>query len=113
MTVFASVQIFLAMMLLGVYVGDVRIGSSAFLLIRELPENIGLPWPAMANYLGTIPQFADGRGLNPLLQNYWMVTDSEGMAFFRVHCEGKHIQGFMPLHQNLWVLSGSGKCPSV
>ena len=73
MAVFASVQVFLATMILGVYVGDVRIGSSPFLLIRELPENIGLPWTAMANYLSTIPQFADGRGLNPLLQNYWMV----------------------------------------
>ncbi len=73
MAVFASVQVFLATMILGVYVGDVRIGSSPFLLIRELPKNIGLPWTAMANYLSTIPQFADGRGLNPLLQNYWMV----------------------------------------
>jgi len=73
MTVFATVQVFLAIMILGVYVGDVRVGSSPFLLIRELPENIGLPWTAMANYLSTIPQFADGRGLNPLLQNYWMV----------------------------------------
>ena len=73
MTVFAVVQVFLATMLLGIYVGDVRIGSSPFLLIRELPENIGLPWTALPNYLTTIPQFADGRGLNPLLQNYWMV----------------------------------------
>jgi cytochrome c-type biogenesis protein CcmF len=73
MTVFASVQIFLAMMLLGIYVGDVRIGSSPFLLIRELPENLGLPWTIAPDYLQRIPQFADGRGLNPLLQNYWMV----------------------------------------
>ncbi|MBX2973441.1 MAG: cytochrome c biogenesis protein CcsA [Flavobacteriales bacterium] len=73
MTVFATVQVFLAIMILGVYVGDVRVGSTPFLLIRELPENIGLPWTAMANYLSAIPQFADGRGLNPLLQNYWMV----------------------------------------
>ncbi|MCB0769639.1 MAG: cytochrome c biogenesis protein CcsA, partial [Flavobacteriales bacterium] len=73
MTVFALVQIFLATMLLGIYVGEVRVGSSPFLLIRELPENLGLPWTGMANYLSAIPQFADGRGLNPLLQNYWMV----------------------------------------
>lgn len=73
MTVMASVQIFLAMMLLGVYIGDVRIGSSPFLLIRELPENLGLPWTLAPDYLARIPQFADGRGLNPLLQNYWMV----------------------------------------
>jgi cytochrome c-type biogenesis protein CcmF len=73
MTVFAAVQVFLATMILGIYVGDIRIGSSPFLLIRELPENIGLPWTALPNYLQAIPQFADGRGLNPLLQNYWMV----------------------------------------
>lgn len=73
MTVIALVQIFLAFMLLGIYVGEVRLGSSPFVLIRELPENLGLPWTGMASYLTAIPQFADGRGLNPLLQNYWMV----------------------------------------
>ncbi|HRO99742.1 MAG TPA: cytochrome c biogenesis protein CcsA, partial [Flavobacteriales bacterium] len=73
MTVVAMVQVFLAVMVIGVYVGDVRIGSSPFLLIREVSDNIGLPWTAMPNYLTAIPEFADGRGLNPLLQNYWMV----------------------------------------
>ena len=73
MAVFAMVQVFLATMILGIYVGETRIGSSPFMLIRELPENIGLPWTYMAGYLQQIPQFADGRGLNPLLQNYWMV----------------------------------------
>ena len=73
MTVIALVQVFLATMLLGVHIFDARVGSSPFLLIRELPENIGLPWTTMENYLTSIPQFADGRGLNPLLQNYWMV----------------------------------------
>ena len=72
MAVFALVQCFLATMLLGVWIGDVRVGSSPFLLIRELPENIGLPWTHLPDYLAKIPQFADGRGLNPLLQNYWM-----------------------------------------
>ena len=73
LAVFALVQVFLATMLLGIYVFDVRVGSSPFLLIRDLPENIGLPWTHLANYLAMIPQFKDGRGLNPLLQNYWMV----------------------------------------
>ena len=73
MTVIALVQVFLAFMLLGIYFGDLRLGSSPFLLIRELPENLGLPWTGMAGYLAAIPQFQDGRGLNPLLQNYWMV----------------------------------------
>ncbi|MEM7162203.1 MAG: cytochrome c biogenesis protein CcsA, partial [Bacteroidota bacterium] len=39
---------------------------------RELPENLGLPWTQIEEYLG-LPFFQDGRGLNPLLQNYWMV----------------------------------------
>jgi cytochrome c-type biogenesis protein CcmF len=73
MAVFALVQVFLAFMIIGLYVGDWKLGSSPFLLIRQLPENLGLPWTQMPNYLNVIPQFADGRGLNPLLQNYWMV----------------------------------------
>lgn len=73
MAVFALVQVFLATMLLGIYVLGAKVGSSPFMLIRELPENIGLPWTRMADYLAVIPQFKDGRGLNPLLQNYWMV----------------------------------------
>jgi cytochrome c-type biogenesis protein CcmF len=68
-------------MLLGVYVGDVRVGSSPFLLIRELGENIGLPWTTIPDYLTKIPQFADGRGLNPLLQNYWMTIHPPTLFF--------------------------------
>lgn len=71
--VFALVQVFLVSMILGIHVLDYRVGNSPFLLIRELPENIGLPWTQLPNYLSIIPQFQDGRGLNPLLQNYWMV----------------------------------------
>ncbi|MFN8712591.1 MAG: cytochrome c biogenesis protein CcsA [Bacteroidota bacterium] len=70
-TVLSLVQVFLAMMLLGWYFGDIHVGSSPFNLIREREENIGLPWTLKADYL-TIPAFSDGRGLNPLLQNYWM-----------------------------------------
>lgn len=73
MTVFSLVQLALATMLLGIYFFDVRVGSSPFLLVRELPENLGLPWTKLGDYLERIPQFHDGRGLNPLLQNYWMV----------------------------------------
>ncbi|MBP7513374.1 MAG: cytochrome c biogenesis protein CcsA [Flavobacteriales bacterium] len=73
LAVFALTQVFLASMLLGVYIFDIRIGSSPFLLIRELPENMGMPWTTLPEYLSKIPQFKDGRGLNPLLQNYWMV----------------------------------------
>ena len=58
LAVFALVQIFLATMLLGIYVFDVKVGSSPFMLIRDLPENIGLPWTKLPNYLTIIPQFA-------------------------------------------------------
>lgn len=81
LTVFALVQVFLATMLLGIYVLGYRVGSSPFLLIRELPENIGMPWTKLPNYLSIIPQFKDGRGLNPLLQNYWMLIHPPTLFF--------------------------------
>ncbi len=70
--VISLVQVFLSMMLLGFYLGDTHIGSSPFTLIRLREENIGLPWTTLGDYLQRIPLFQDGRGLNPLLQNYWM-----------------------------------------
>lgn len=68
MTVFALVQVFLASMLLGIYVDDFRIGSNPFLLLREHPEFHDLPFVTAPNYLAKL----NGRGLNPLLMNYWM-----------------------------------------
>ncbi|MDG1146524.1 MAG: hypothetical protein P8N54_08520, partial [Flavobacteriales bacterium] len=73
LTIVSIIQVFLVSMILGIYVFGLKIGSSPFDLIRNLEENIGLPWTEMANYLQVVPQFLDGRGLNPLLQNYWMV----------------------------------------
>lgn len=67
MTIFALVQGFLASMILGVLIGDVKIGSSPFILMRDAMANI----PIFQMNPEYIPQ--DGRGLNPLLQNYWMV----------------------------------------
>lgn len=72
MIVLMVVQAFLASMLLGIYIGDVKIGQSPFVLIRELPEYFALPWTQQANYLQMIEAFRDGQGLNPLLRNYWM-----------------------------------------
>lgn len=72
MAVIACVQVFLSSMLLGIYLFDYKIGSNPFILIRDMPENIGLPWTQLADYLQRIPMFQNGRGLNPLLQNYWM-----------------------------------------
>ena len=63
----------LSSMLLGLYFGEFQFGLDPFLLLREAPQNAGLPWTFNPDYLALIPQFADGQGLNPLLQNYWMV----------------------------------------
>ena len=85
MTFVALANVFLGSMVLGIYIGDLRIGSSPFLLLRELPTNLGLPWTTHADYLTKFPQFLDGRGLNPLLQNYWM-TIHPPTVFFGFAC---------------------------
>lgn len=69
MAVVSSVQVFLASMLLGIYIFDYKIGSNPFtLLLREAPDFANIPLFKNPNYLERL----DGRGLNPLLQNYWM-----------------------------------------
>ncbi|MBL7934906.1 MAG: cytochrome c biogenesis protein CcsA [Bacteroidia bacterium] len=68
MAIFALVQVFIASMLLGIYVGDYKLGSNPFILLRENPQFANLPFLQIENYLSKI----DGRGLNPLLMNYWM-----------------------------------------
>jgi len=69
MTTVSLVQAFLASMILGVYVWDLRIGSNPFtVLLREHPDFANIPLFQSPNYVDKI----DGRGLNPLLQNYWM-----------------------------------------
>ncbi len=67
MTVISISQVFLASMLLGVEILGAKIGSSPFILLREAIE---APIFSRADYLSLIQ---DGNGLNPLLQNYWMV----------------------------------------
>jgi cytochrome c-type biogenesis protein CcmF len=67
MTVISLAQFFLLMMLLGLYAGDVRLGSSPFTLTRN---EIAGPIFSQPNYLTFIK---DGVGLNVLLRNYWMV----------------------------------------
>lgn len=69
MVVFALVQAFLASMILGVVIPglDFKIGSSPFILLRDAMQDA----PIFASNPNFVPQ--DGNGLNPLLQNYWMV----------------------------------------
>jgi cytochrome c-type biogenesis protein CcmF len=66
MTIFSLVQAFLGSMILGVIIFDVKIGSSPFILLRD-----ALDAPIFALDPNFVPE--DGTGLNPLLQNYWMV----------------------------------------
>lgn len=69
MAIFALVQAFLTSMILGVVIPglDLKIGSTPFLLLREAMPDMPL-WQTNPDF---IPK--DGNGLNPLLQNYWMV----------------------------------------
>lgn len=71
--IFSLLLAFLASMLLGVYIGDYRVGSNPFALQREAVEGFGTLWSLIPDYLLLDPRFADGKGLNPLLQNYWMI----------------------------------------
>ncbi|HNF01430.1 MAG TPA: cytochrome c biogenesis protein CcsA, partial [Ferruginibacter sp.] len=67
MSVISLAQFFLLMMILGLYVGDVRLGSNPFILTRNEIEG---PIFSQPDYLKFIK---DGVGLNVLLRNYWMV----------------------------------------
>lgn len=66
MVVFALVQAFLVSMILGVVIGDLKIGSSPFILLRDVSNS-----PIFQINPDFVPE--DGTGLNPLLQNIWMV----------------------------------------
>ncbi|TDQ13690.1 cytochrome c-type biogenesis protein CcmF [Algoriphagus boseongensis] len=66
MIVFSLVQAFLVSMILGVVIGDLKIGSSPFILLRDATQA-----PIFQMNPDFIPE--DGTGLNPLLQNIWMV----------------------------------------
>ncbi len=67
MTIINAAQCMLLLMTIGIYIGDVRIGSSAFVLTRN---EINGPIFSRPDYLSFIK---DGIGLNVLLRNYWMV----------------------------------------
>jgi cytochrome c-type biogenesis protein CcmF len=68
MFVVAGIQAFLLSMILGVvFFENFKIGSTPFLLLKESTPDAPI-WNIDPNF---IPK--DGNGLNPLLQNYWMV----------------------------------------
>ena len=66
-TVVMSVQVFLTSMIVGAAIGDFRLGSSPFILLKE----VMLDAPIFASNPNYVPE--NGNGLNALLQNYWMV----------------------------------------
>jgi len=66
MVVFGYTQFILTSMILGVVLFDFKIGSSPFVLLREVVSA-----PIFSVNPNFIPE--NGSGLNPLLQNYWMV----------------------------------------
>lgn len=66
MVVFALVQAFLVSMIMGVVIGDLKLGSSPFILLRDATAA-----PIFQMNPDFVPE--DGTGLNPLLQNIWMV----------------------------------------
>lgn len=68
MTIISGVQMILATMILGYFFFGEKIGITPFALLRD--EMAGAPIFSQPNYLEFIK---DGNGLNPLLQNYWMV----------------------------------------
>jgi cytochrome c-type biogenesis protein CcmF len=67
MTVVSFAQVFLALMIMGVYIFGTKIGNSPFVLTRN---EINGPIFNRTDYLSLIK---DGVGLNVLLRNYWMV----------------------------------------
>jgi cytochrome c-type biogenesis protein CcmF len=69
MFIISLVQAFLATMILGIVIFNHKIGTNPFVLLREHPDFSNLPFIKLPDYLSKLN---DGRGLNPLLQNYWM-----------------------------------------
>ena len=66
MFVMALTQVFLTSMIMGVVIFELKLGSSPFMLLRDVIDA-----PIFKTNPNFIPE--DGNGLNPLLQNYWMV----------------------------------------
>lgn len=67
MAVTSGVQFMLLLNIIGIQISGIQIGASPFFLLREVITD---PLFNQPDYLSFI---ADGNGLNPLLQNPWMV----------------------------------------
>lgn len=71
MTVIGAGQFLLTTMILGIKPLGIILGKSPFMLMREDTVNIGAEFFKNPDYLS---QIFDGNGINPLLENIWMVT---------------------------------------
>ena len=72
MLVMALAQVMLSTMLLGVEIAGAKIGSSPFVLLRNVqPQIFNLPFIQIRGAENYLSGIQDGNGLNPLLQNYW------------------------------------------
>ncbi|GAB1449846.1 cytochrome c biogenesis protein CcsA [Bacteroidota bacterium] len=76
MAVIMLSQVALTSMLLGIKVFGYKLGSSPFELLRNVM--VDAPIFKQADYLSKVK---DGNGLNPLLQNYWMVIHPPTLFF--------------------------------
>lgn len=69
--IIAFAQAALLTAVLGLDFGFYKLGASPFTLLRDLPESIGNAFFKNPEYLSSI---RDGIGLNPLLENFWMIS---------------------------------------
>ena len=80
--VMALAQVILGSMLLGFHCGDIKIGSSPFELLRDHnPEALLIPVLEKLGKANYLEIYKEGNGLNPLLQNYWMVIHPPTLFF--------------------------------
>lgn len=70
MAIVSVFQFFLTTMVWGIRPFGAIIGQSPFTLLREQTANLSLEFFKNANY---VSQITEGQGINPLLENYWMV----------------------------------------
>jgi cytochrome c-type biogenesis protein CcmF len=76
MAVISLSQAILATMLIGIDLFGQRIGTSPFILLRDainLKDSVPIFAANPAMYRNYLQYYPDGNGMNPLLQNYWMV----------------------------------------
>jgi cytochrome c-type biogenesis protein CcmF len=74
LAIIAFAQVVLSSMILGFEIGDFKLGSSPFQLLREeRPDFLNIPILGALGVDNYLQVFKDGNGLNKLLQNYWMV----------------------------------------